>query len=147
MGPLKIDQERKDKFRARLRDALSALEDDTKPLTVSSLYTMVDEITTLDSRLSLLEKKLEADRRAAQYLIKTTAKSEAAASEARWTHEMADVRKLVDTWKAQLGTPTVAPRAPPPQPPLPATLTLPQSPTAPPAFVPRRPPARGFRRG
>jgi len=107
-GPLKIDPKARERFRKRLVTALELVTDESKPLTISSLQTIVDEITELDQRLDLLERQLNADRESTRYLITTQAKSESAASEARIRRDLIDLRTQVDMWRGQV-RPTAAP--------------------------------------
>jgi uncharacterized tellurite resistance protein B-like protein len=128
-GPLKVNQKAREAFRARLREALEIVGDESKPLTLSSLASIVNEITDLDSRLALLEKKLDADRRSTRALIGTMARSEAAASERRMQDEVAGLRRQVNTWRLQV--PVTAPPAdagrPRPTPPPATTPALAQA--------------------
>jgi uncharacterized tellurite resistance protein B-like protein len=124
-----VNQKAREAFRARLREALEIVGDESKPLTLSSLASIVNEITDLDSRLALLEKKLDADRRSTRALIGTMARSEAAASERRMQDEVAGLRRQVNTWRLQV--PVTAPPAdagrPRPTPPPATTPALAQA--------------------
>lgn len=112
-GPLKIDQVSRENFRRRLREALEIVCDETKPLTLGSLTTVVEEIAELDARLSKMEQALESDRRATRYVIETTARSEAAASETRMRNEVTQLRRQIDTWRNQVPAPQPALGGPP----------------------------------
>jgi hypothetical protein len=112
-GPIKIGQVSRERFRTRLREALEIVADESKPLTLGSLVTVVEEITELDARLSAMEQALEADRRSTRYIIGMTARSEAAASETRMRAEVAQLRSQVNTWRAQVPVPVDPYTSPP----------------------------------
>lgn len=108
-GPLKVDPTMREKYRRRLREALEIVGDESKPLTLGSLVTVVEEIAELDARMRAMEQALAADRHSTRYLIGKTAQSEAAASETRMRAEVATLRQQVDTWRNQVPTPAQPP--------------------------------------